>query len=116
MDMAEDMKDLEKMIGKVPKFFKELTVNDPKMFEMVMKLEGHIWDDGALTRKTKKLIAIAIAASLRDQHAVHAQLIGASKLGISKEEVEEALRVSFLLAGMPAYVYGKTQLDEVMKE
>jgi 4-carboxymuconolactone decarboxylase len=114
--MPEDIKDLERMIGTVPKFFKELTVKDPKMYEMVMKLEGHIWDDGALTRKTKKLIAIAIAASLRDQHAVHAQLIGASKLGISKDEVEEALRVAFLLAGMPAYVYGKTQLDEVMKE
>ncbi len=114
--MTEKPQDLEKMIGKVPKFFKELTVNDPKMYEMVMKLEGHVWDDGALTRKTKKLIAIAIAASLRDQHAVHAQLIGASNLGISKVEVEEALRVAFLLAGMPAYAYGKAQLDEVMKE
>lgn len=110
------MKDLERMIGKVPKFFKELTVNDPKMYELVMKLESHIWDDGALTRKTKKLIAIAIAASMRDQHATHAQLIGAANLGITKKEVEEALRVAFLLAGMPAYVYGKTQLDEVMKE
>jgi 4-carboxymuconolactone decarboxylase len=116
MKMKDDMKDLERMIGKVPKFFKELTVNDPKMYELVMKLESHIWDDGALTRKTKKLIAIAIAASMRDQHATHAQLIGAANLGISKKEVEEALRVSFLLAGMPAYVYGKTQLDEVMKE
>ena len=114
--MEKKIKDLEKKIGKVPRFFKELCDKDPEMFEMVMKLEGHIWDDGVLTRKTKKLIAIAIAASLRDQHAVHAQLIGASKLGISKEEVEEALRVSFLLAGMPAYVYGKAQLDEVMKE
>ena len=110
------MKDLERMIGKVPKFFKELTVNDPKMYELVMKFESHIWDDGALTRKTKKLIAIAIAASMRDQHATHAQLIGAANLGISKKEAEEALRVAFLLAGMPAYVYGKTQLDEVMKE
>lgn len=114
--MKDDMKDLERMIGKVPKFFKELTVKDPKMYELVMKLESHIWDDGALTRKTKKLIAIAIAASMRDQHATHAQLIGAANLGISKTEVEEALRVAFLLAGMPAYVYGKTQLDEVMKE
>ena len=114
--MKDDMKDLERMIGKVPRFFKELTVNDPKMYELVMKLEGHIWDDGALTRKTKKLIAIAIAASMRDQHATHAQLIGAANLGITKKEVEEALRVAFLLAGMPAYVYGKTQLDEVMKE
>jgi 4-carboxymuconolactone decarboxylase len=116
MKMKDDMKDLERMIGKVPKFFKELTVNDPKMYELVMKLESHIWDDGALTRKTKKLIAIAIAASMRDQHATHAQLIGAANLGVSKKEVEEALRIAFLLAGMPAYVYGKTQLDEVMKE
>jgi alkylhydroperoxidase/carboxymuconolactone decarboxylase family protein YurZ len=114
--MTANEKDLEKMIGKVPKFFRELAKNDPQMYEMVMKLEGHIWDDGALSRKSKKLIAIAIAASLRDQHAVHAQLIGAANLGVTKKEVEEALRVAFLLAGMPAYVYGKTQLDEVMKD
>jgi 4-carboxymuconolactone decarboxylase len=114
--MEKDIKELEKKIGKVPKFFRELTDNDPDMFNMVMKLEGHIWDDGVLTRKTKKLIAIAIAASLRDQHAVHAQLIGAESLGVTKKEVEEALRVAFLLAGMPAYVYGKAQLDEVMKK
>jgi len=100
----------------VPKFFKELTVKDPKMYEMVMKLEGHIWDDGALTRKTKKLIAIAIAASMRDQHATRAQLAGAASLGLTRAEIEEALRVTFLLAGMPAYVYGKAQLDEVLKE
>jgi 4-carboxymuconolactone decarboxylase len=106
---------LEKKIGKVPKFFKELTEKDPAMYELVMKFEEHIWDEGALSRKTKKLIAIAIAAALRDQHAVRAQLAGAANLGVTKDEVEEALRVTFLLSGMPAYVYGKAQLDEVMK-
>lgn len=114
--MAKDTKHLEHMIGKVPKFFKDLAEKDPMMYDMVMKLEGHIWDDGVLTRKTKKLIAIAIAASLRDQHATRAQLMGAANLGVKKQEVEEALRVAFLLAGMPAYVYGKAQLDEIMKE
>jgi 4-carboxymuconolactone decarboxylase len=107
---------LEKKIGKVPKFFKELTTKDPEMFDLVMKFENHIWDDGKLTKKTKKLIAIAIAAALRDQHAVRAQLAGAANLGVTKAEVEEALRVTFLLSGMPAYVYGKAQLDEVMKK
>ena len=106
---------LEKKIGKVPKFFKELTEKDPAMYELVMKFEEHIWDEGALSRKTKKLIAIAIAAALRDQHAVRAQLAGAANLGVTKDEVEEALRVTFLLSGMPAYVYGKAQLDDVMK-
>ena len=76
----------------------------------------HIWDDGKISKKTKKLIAIAIAAALRDQHAVRAQLMGAANLGVTKAEVEEALRVTFLLSGMPAYVYGKAQLDEVMKK
>ncbi|MDD1694865.1 MAG: carboxymuconolactone decarboxylase family protein [Methanoregula sp.] len=113
---GKDLKKLEKQIGKVPKFFKELTTNDPEMFDLVMKFEKHIWDDGKLTKKTKKLIAIAIAAALRDQHAVRAQLAGAANLGVTKAEVEEALRVTFLLSGMPAYVYGKAQLDEVMKK
>ncbi|MGA2104046.1 carboxymuconolactone decarboxylase family protein [Methanoregula sp.] len=113
---VKELKGLEKKIGKVPKFFQELTTNDPEMFNLVIKMEDHIWDDGKLTRKTKKLIAIAIAASLRDQHAVRAQLMGAANLGVTKAEVEEALRVTFLLSGMPAYVYGKAQLDEVMKK
>jgi 4-carboxymuconolactone decarboxylase len=106
---------LEKKIGKVPKFFKELTTKEPEMFNMVMRFEQHIWDDGKLSKKTKKIIAIAIAAALRDQHAVRAQIAGAANLGVTKAEVEEALRVTFLLSGMPAYVYGKAQLDEVMK-
>ena len=110
----KDLKSLEKKIGKVPKFFRELTTKDPEMFNLVMRFEQHIWDDGKLSRKTKKLIAIAIAAALRDQHAVRAQLAGAKNLGVTKAEVEEALRVTFLLSGMPAYVYGKAQLDEVM--
>jgi alkylhydroperoxidase/carboxymuconolactone decarboxylase family protein YurZ len=112
---AKDLRSLEKKIGQVPKFFKELTTREPEMFEMVMRFEQHIWDDGHISKKTKKLIAIAIAAALRDQHAVRAQLAGAAKLGVTKGEVEEALRVTFLLSGMPAYVYGKAQLDDVMK-
>jgi 4-carboxymuconolactone decarboxylase len=110
----KELHNLEKMIGKVPKFFRELTTKEPEMFNLVMRFEQHIWDDGKLSKKTKKIIAIAIAAALRDQHAVHAQLAGAKSLGVSKAEIEEALRVTFLLSGMPAYVYGKAQLDEVM--
>ena len=110
----KELKTLEKKIGKVPKFFKDLTTKEPEMFNLVMRFEQHIWDDGKISCKTKKLIAIAIAAALRDQHAVHAQLAGAKNVGVTKGEIEEALRVAFLLSGMPAYVYGRAQLDEVM--
>ncbi len=53
-DTEKELKDLEKKIGKVPKFFKELTVNEPEMFNLVMRFEQHIWDDGASDEKDKK--------------------------------------------------------------
>ncbi|HUK39259.1 MAG TPA: carboxymuconolactone decarboxylase family protein [Methanomicrobiales archaeon] len=86
----------------------------PDMHGAVLAFDQHIWDDGALSRKSKKLIAIAIAAALRDQHAVKAQLAGAKRLGVTPDEIEEALRVTFLLSGMPAYVYGRAAMEEIM--
>ena len=113
--MCGGMDELGKNIGKVPEIFKELEKTDPAMHEKIMAIDNMVWSDGALTRQSKKIIAIAIAASLRDEHAVHAQLAGAKQLGIKKEEIEEGLRVAFLLAGMPAYVYGKSQLEEIYR-
>lgn len=112
--MKDGMEDLEAKIGKVPRIFKSLADSDPDLHEMILKLDRYIWDDGALDRKTKKLIAIAIATSMRDQHAIKAQMAGAKSLGITKQEVEEALRVAYLLAGMPAYVNGKIIEEEIM--
>ena len=102
--MAEEQKNLEEKIGKVPEIFKELKETDPDLYGKVMGLDQMIWADGALSRQTTKIIAIAIAAALRDGHAVRAQMAGAGELGVKKEEIEEGLRVAFLLAGMPAYV------------
>ncbi len=113
---GKEMKDLEKMIGKVPVIFKRLADIEPEMYNLILRMEEHIWGDGSLTRQTKKLIAIAVAAALRDPHAVRAQLAGAPELGISRDEIEEALRVTYLLSGMPAYVYGKTAMEEIMKD
>lgn len=114
--MEKQMKGLEDKIGKVPKIFAELKEVEPEIYEKVMGLDQLVWADGALSRQTKKVLAIAIAAALRDDHAVRAQMAGAKNLGVKKEEIEEGLRVAFLLAGMPAYVYGKTALEEMMEK
>jgi alkylhydroperoxidase/carboxymuconolactone decarboxylase family protein YurZ len=111
---SEGMKDLEEKIGKVPEIFKELEKTDPEIHSHILAFDQMIWDDGALSRKQKKIIAITIAAALRDEHAVKAQMAGAKKLGVTKDEIEEGLRVAFLPAGMPAYVTGKAKLYEVM--
>ena len=112
---AGGMKELEKNIGHVPVFFRGLAESDPAMHEAILKLDNYIWADGALSRKHKKLIAIAIATAMRDEHALHAQLQGAKQLGVTMPEVEEALRVAFMLSGMPSYVYGKSKAAEIFK-
>ena len=111
---TKGMRELEKKIGKVPVFFQELMKTQPDMHGAILAFDQHIWDDGTLSRKTKKILAISIAAALRDQHAVQAQLAGAKRLGVSPDEIEEALRVTFLLAGMPAYVYGRAAMEKIM--
>lgn len=40
----------------------------------------------------------------------------AKKLGISKEEIDEALCVAFILYRMPAYVAGKTAAEKYTPE
>jgi alkylhydroperoxidase/carboxymuconolactone decarboxylase family protein YurZ len=45
---------------------------------------------------------------------VQAQLAGAKRLGVTPDEIEEALRVTFLLSGMPAYVYGRAAMEKIM--
>ncbi|MDT8357827.1 MAG: carboxymuconolactone decarboxylase family protein [Methanomicrobiaceae archaeon] len=114
--MEEKMKKLEEKIGKIPKIFEDLKEIDPEMYKSVMGLDQWIWAEGKLSKQTKKLIAIGIAAALRDRHAVRAQMAGASHLGITMDEIDEALRVTFLLAGMPAYVYGKAAAEELVKK
>ena len=113
---ANGIDELEAKIGKIPLIFRELAKQDPDMYEFVLKMDHFIWDDGAISKKTKKLIAIAIAASLRDQHAVRAQMAGATNLGVTSEEIDEALRVTYLLAGMPAYVSGKVAQNDIMNK
>ncbi|NLX49322.1 MAG: carboxymuconolactone decarboxylase family protein [Methanospirillum sp.] len=112
--MAEEQFDsLEEKIGKVPKIFRDLKDSNPELFQSVMGLDHLVWAEGCLTRKEKKLIAIAIAAAMRDPHAVRAQIAGAPNLGVTLAEIEEALRVTFLLSGMPAYVHGRAAAEEI---
>ena len=89
---------------------------DCEMYDSVLNLDNFVWADGVISKKMKKLVAVAIAASLRDQHAIQAHMTAAHHLGATPEEIDETLRVAFLLAGMPAYVAGKITQHNTMDE
>jgi AhpD family alkylhydroperoxidase len=62
--------------------------------------------EGALPTKTKELIALAIAVVEQCDGCIASHSRGAAKAGATKEEVAEAIGVTFLMAGGPATVYG----------
>lgn len=62
--------------------------------------------DGAVPSKTKELIALAIAVVEQCDGCIASHARGAARQGATKEEVAEAIGVTFLMAGGPATVYG----------
>ena len=60
---------------------------------------------GALDTKVKELIALALAVSQHCDGCIASHARGAAKAGATKEEVAEALGVTFLMNGGPATVY-----------
>jgi len=61
--------------------------------------------DGALSRKVKELIALAIGIAARCGGCIAAHTHGALMGGASRQEVLEAIGVAVLMGGGPALVY-----------
>ncbi|ESQ85355.1 carboxymuconolactone decarboxylase family protein [Asticcacaulis benevestitus] len=61
--------------------------------------------DGALSKKTKELIALAIGVSTRCDGCIGFHAEALVKLGTTTQEVEEALGMAIYLGGGPSLMY-----------
>jgi AhpD family alkylhydroperoxidase len=62
--------------------------------------------DGAISRKTKELMAVAIAVAGHCDGCIAYHVYGALKAGASRQELTETIGVAILMGGGPAMVYG----------
>lgn len=67
--------------------------------------------DGALNAKTKELIALAIAVTVRCDPCIAHHANAVVKAGASREEVAETLGVAVLMGGGPAVAYSVSAMD-----
>ena len=79
------------------KIFEKL---DPELVKLVESTSEFALDDGALPKKFKLLIAMALDASRGATQGVKALAQEALEAGATKEEITEALRVAQLLSGV----------------
>ena len=82
----------------------------PDVMKGFAELSMAAMKDGALSARTKELMALAIAISKQCDGCIAAHARGAARTGASEAEVAEAIGVAILMNGGPGTVYGPRAL------
>ena len=85
---------------------REVRAQVPAVYKSFAELSTAALGDGALDRKTKELMALAISIVQHCDGCIAAHASGAATAGASETEVAEAIGVAILMAGGPATVWG----------
>ena len=83
----------------------------PDLAEAFSALAGAATTSGALTAKTKELIALAIGIAGRCDGCVGFHTAAAIRHGATRAEILETIDVSIYMGGGPSYVYGAQALE-----
>jgi len=85
---------------------------DEPLHGLIAENRAFCFRDGALSKKTKYLIAVALDASHGAIEGVKALALEAKKNSASKDEIMEALRVAHFISGVGSiYVAGRALKD-----
>ena len=96
-------------------FIGTLSKENPKIAEGFGLMHKATGEDKALTGKTKELIALGIAITIRCEGCIACHVKGALDAGASQEEIVETIGVSIVMGGGPSIVYGD-KAYKAMKE
>lgn len=78
----------------------------PEVYRGFGELSKAAFSDGALDRKFKELIALAIGVVEGCDGCIASHGQAAAKAGATRQEAAEAIGVTFLMHGGPATIYG----------
>ena len=90
--------------------YDELRQAIPGVMSAYSALSAAAMADGALSAKTKELIALAVAITRECDGCVAADARGAARRGASTEEVSEMIGVAISMNGGPGTVWGPRAL------
>lgn len=78
----------------------------PDVYKGFAALSSAAFNEGALSRKLKELIAMAIGVIEGCDGCIASHAQAAARAGATPEEAAEAIGVTFLMHGGPATIYG----------
>ena len=90
---------------------RDLRVHIPGVYEGFSQMNRSALEDGALPKRVKELIALAVSTTQQCDGCIASHARRAAAAGASPAEVAEALGVVILLTGGPGTVYGPRAWD-----
>jgi AhpD family alkylhydroperoxidase len=85
---------------------RELRHAIPDVYKGFVEFHKASFEDGALDRATKELIALAIGVVERCDGCIASHAQGAARAGATSQQAAEAIGVAMLMSGGPGTVYG----------
>jgi len=105
------IKDHSKHYNDLTRLMKELGTQIPSTIKGFNELHKASTAEGVLTSKTKELIALGIAITVRCDGCIAFHVHDALNSGASSEEIVETIGVAVMMGGGPALMYGCEALE-----
>ena len=98
------------------KHYQDLHEAQPAMFDAFMGLHKGVFEkEGALPRKTKELIAVAVAHTTQCPYCIESHVKAAQKAGASRTEIAEAIFVAIALRAGGAFAHSTVAMSSLEK-
>lgn len=107
------MKNFPEHYKELNTWMEQLGLEIPDVMHGFGALHESSLEDGALNSKTKELIALGIAITVRCDGCISFHVHDAMQAGASKEEIAETVSVAILMGGGPSVVYGIEAMQAV---
>lgn len=103
-DHGKNYSDLEKLI-------RQLNFEIPSEMNGFNELHKAVISEGALTVKTKELMALGIAITVRCDGCIDYHVRNSLNAGATSSEILETVGVAILMGGGPSLIYGCIALE-----
>lgn len=110
------MQEVRKILEDFQNGFGQMRQSDPAFADRFGALVDTAYKDGALSRKQKELISVAIGAYNRCKYCIVVHVYGALEAGASREEILEAAKVAITFGGGPSMAYSSTYVLDALNE
>lgn len=119
--MGDEHKETLERLGKkmgdyIPHTLKAMYEHNPEMVKLIERMDKVLVEDGALDKKTKRLIALACVATRMCEECIYPQAKVAMNYGATKEEILETLEVCMVTGGVPTFSIAKNGIAKLFSE